>query len=257
MNIVQTIILGVIQGLTEFLPISSSGHLIIAGRMLGISYMPLSFELVAHMGTLLAIVITMRKTVWGLVKKPLQKTNALLIVATVPTILIFLVFRNVFEVAFDGRWLALCFVITAAVLLISSMVHYKKPKTEFSFLDAAIIGIAQGATGFPGISRSGTTIASGKLLGAEQKTAANFSFLLAIPLIMGATVWQIATTGLSLDALPIAALIAGFIASFISGLFAVKFMLKLLQKFSLNAFSIYLILLAAFMLLNDFIFMLF
>jgi len=263
MSILQAIILGIVQGITEFLPISSSGHLIIFGRAIGVDYMPIGFELVTHLATLLAVIIAMRKTLFGLIKKPLQKTNLLVIVATVPTIIIFLAFRNVFENAFDGRWLAFCFLITAIVLFVSGMAGRKKYNSKtlskerpMSFLDAAIIGIIQGGAGLPGISRSGVTIAGAKLLGQDQKTAANFSFLIAIPIIIGASVWQFVGGGFSFD-IAVAVAAAGFITAFITGYIAVTIMLKLFSRISLDAFAIYLVILALFVVLNDFVWLLF
>ena len=359
-NVWQAIVLGIVQGLTEFLPISSSGHLIIFGRIVGISHMPLSFELITHIATLLAVMLAMRKSVFTLAKKPLQKTSLLIILATVPTIIIFLVFRNVFESALDGRWLAFCFLITALVLLTSNMIrvkrssngqpvaaarlgvnnaqptvgdtdlilvpqcnsrkrsvtggtslrsasptknasstpltpnsqsqittnhqspalnhnqspiprhlspirpqHSQRPSTltshlknHLSILDALIIGILQGIAGLPGISRSGITISGAKMLGAEQKAAAEFSFLIAIPIIIGATLFHFISHGFSLD-ISIAAAIVGFITAFLTGFIAVSFMLKLLKKFSLDGFAIYLVLLSTFLLLNDYVLMLF
>ncbi|MCL2591820.1 MAG: undecaprenyl-diphosphate phosphatase [Defluviitaleaceae bacterium] len=277
------------QGITEFLPISSSGHLIIVGRAVGVNYMPLGFELLTHLATLLAVIVVMRKTLFGLVRKPFQKMNLLIIVATLPTVVIFLIFRNVFESAFDGRWLAFCFLITAIVLFVSGMLGRKarggmpgmrslqmnkKQSTlavgdahrasrndikELSFLDATIIGIIQGTAGLPGISRSGVTIAGAKMLGQDQQTAANFSFLIAIPIIIGASIFQFVGVGLSADAfgVSVAAAAAGFLAAFITGFIAISLMLKLFSRISLDAFAIYLVVLALFVVLNDFVWFLF
>jgi len=256
MSIWQSIILGLIQGVTEFLPISSSGHLIIVGRAIGVDYMPLGFELLTHLATLLAVIIAMRSTVWGLVKKPFQKTNLLIIVATVPTVVMFLVFHNIFEDAFDGRWLAFCFLITAIFLFVSGIVKRKNERQELGVLDAAIIGIMQGFAGMPGISRSGITISSGKLLGLNQKTAANFSFLIAIPIILGASIWQFVSGGFSFD-VTVWVAITGFIAAFVSGFIVVIFFLKLFSRMSLNGFVVYLVALSLFMVLNDFVLFLF
>ena len=240
MRVYQAIILGIVQGLTEFLPISSSGHQIIAGRLLGIDHVPLGFELLTHIATLLAVCIAMRKTLWALLKKPKQKMNLLVIVATVPTVIIFFVLRTFFESAFDGRWLAVCFAATAVLLFVSGMIKTKNSDKKLGFLDAAIIGIAQGAAGMPGISRSGATIATAKLLGQSQENAASFSFLISIPIIIGATIWQFVGGGFSFGIAVLPA-IAGFIASFIVGFFSITFMLRLVKKMSLNGFSIYLI----------------
>jgi len=266
MNIWQSIVLGLVQGATEFLPISSSGHQIIAGRIIGLSYVPLGFELLTHLATLLAVIIAMRKILFPLIRRPLQKINFLIIVATVPTVIIFFVFRGLFEQAFDGRWLAICFVITAIILFVSSLKKEKQlsksnsvplaNNKKIGFLDAAIIGVAQGAAGMPGISRSGITIGTAKLLGQNQTDAARFSFLISIPLILGASLWQFISSGFSFG-ISVAPAIGGFLAAFVSGFIAITLFMKLISRFSLNGFSIYLVALAIFMLLNDLVFMLF
>ena len=256
MSIVQALVLGIVQGLTEFLPVSSSGHQIVAGRILGLSYVPLGFELVTHLATLLAVVIAMRKQFFSLVKRPLQKMNLNIIVATVPTVIIFLTFRNFFEGLLDGHLLALCFVITAILLWISSMIKHKNTKAQIGILDAAIIGISQGVAGMPGISRSGATIATAKLLGQSQESAAHFSFLISIPIIIGASLWEFIGGGFSFGIAVIPAIV-GAVASFTVGFLAISLFLKLIKKIPLGGFSIYLIALAVFMVLNDFVFRLF
>jgi len=260
MSILDSLILGILQGLTEFLPISSSGHLILAGHVLGVSEMPLIFELIVHLATLLAIVIVMRKTVWSLVKKPLQKTNALLIVATIPTVIIFFIFRSLFESAMDGRFLIYCFGITAILLLVSGTKR-KVAKNKNAdtlkplptFIDAPIIGIAQGVAGFPGISRSGITIATAKLLGVEQSKAAEFSFLLSVPIILGSSLFAIIEgSNSSFSGVSAVSLLVGFVTAFVTGLACVKFMLKLLQSRSMTPFAVYLIILVVFLIVNRF-----
>ena len=258
MTVLDAIVLGLLQGLTEFLPISSSGHLILFGKLLGVQNVPLAFELLTHLATLAAVLICLRKPVLTLVKKPFQKTTLLLIIATVPTVVIFLVFKAFFESAFDGRYLPYAFGATAVLLLASEFfggakkaVLSPKPTGGITVTDALILGVVQGLSGLPGISRSGVTISAGRLLGQERKIAAEFSFLLSIPIILGSCAWGLTGGAFSLD-ISVWVTIAGFLAAFISGLLCVKFMLHFVAKHSMNGFAVYLLLLTAFLILDRF-----
>lgn len=286
MDILDAVILGIVQGLTEFLPISSSGHLILAGKLLDVDAVPLAFELLTHLATLLAVTIGLRGRVFALIKKPFQKTTALLVVATVPTVVIFFVFRAFFESALDGRLLIYCFGATAVLLFATEVfcgaaakgVRHRagdaeerekrigeRGKTALSrvpdgsqkaaptFLDAVIIGIAQGIAGLPGISRSGVTISAGRLLGAGRKASAEFSFLLSIPIILGSCVWELLGGGFDMAGISAPAMLAGFAAAFLTGALSIKFMLKFVANRSMNAFAVYLMLLTAFLIVDKFL----
>ncbi|MCL2555928.1 MAG: undecaprenyl-diphosphate phosphatase [Firmicutes bacterium] len=266
MTILEAIIIGLVQGLTEFLPISSSGHMLLMGRLLGVE-VSLGLELFMHIATLLAVLIALRKEVFSCIKKPLSKPTLLIITATIPTVLIVLLFQSFFVSAFDGRFLAYCFLITAILLTIASMI---KPKTHkqlttqlkntnyheslksVSFIDASIIGIVQGFAVLPGLSRSGSTISTGVILGNEKTTIARFSFLISIPIIIGSSILELSGNGLNMAGTSVLPLIFGFLAAFISGYFAIKFMLKKLLL-SFNMFAIYLTALSIFMFLDMFI----
>lgn len=243
MAIWEAIILGIIQGLTEFLPVSSSGHVLLAERLLGIKG-DLSFTLMLHLATLLAVVVVLRKKLWETIKTP--KKWLPLIVATSFSAVVVLLFHNLIEATFDGRFLAVSFLITAVLLLASSFV--KPRKTEINCFDAVFIGLMQGLAALPGISRSGSTISTATLLGNSKEQSVEFSFLLSIPIIAGSALIDVITEGLgTVEFLP---LIFGFVAAFLSGLFAIKLMLKLI-KGSNDFFAVYLTVLSAFLLIND------
>lgn len=257
MSIFESFILGLVQGLTEFLPVSSSGHLILVSQILGLEKMSVGFELICHLGTLLAVIIALNKDILAVIKKPLGKPMRLIVVATIPTVIIVVAFRGFFRSAFGGEYLVYGFLITAILLLIVGFAPRKAtPNKQMSYLDAVIIGTAQGIAALPGISRSGSTIAAGSLLGLDRATSARFSFLICIPIIIGSSLVELITNGVgvSIGVLP---LLIGFFTSFASGFFAIKVMLKLLNKFNLDIFAIYLFILSTLMLLNQFLIHLF
>ncbi|MCL2061363.1 MAG: undecaprenyl-diphosphate phosphatase [Firmicutes bacterium] len=251
MSGLDAFILGIVQGLTEFLPISSSGHLILTGKLLGVAHMPLAFELVTHLATLLAVVMVLRKPLFALIKRPFQKKTALLLTATVPTVLIFLLFQSVFKASFDGRYLLYCFGFTALLIIAASAVRRKNPKTLPGFLDAALIGVAQGLAGFPGISRSGATICTARLTGTDKKESAEFSFLLGIPIILGSFLWELFGGGSFGNVAPLP-LVIGFFTAFIVGFFCAVFMLRFIAKGNMTGFAAYLCILTLFLIVDKF-----
>lgn len=250
MNILEAIILGIIQGCTEFLPISSSGHLILASKLLGVQS-SLTFDLIAHLGTLLAIIIVYYKDIFSVIRHPLSKFSKLLLVATIPTIILVVIFESVFRSSFDGKYLTYCFILSG-ILLMAAGLKTKSPKKQIGYFDALCIGVAQGFAAFPGISRSGATISTATLLGNEKTQSAKFSFLLSIPIILGSSLVEIIKNTQNLISISFFPLFFGFIFSFLSGFLTIKLMIKILNKHSLDGFAIYLFALATFMLINDF-----
>ncbi|MCL2234178.1 MAG: undecaprenyl-diphosphate phosphatase [Firmicutes bacterium] len=280
MSAIQAFILGIVQGLTEFLPISSSAHTILAARVLGIEEeVPMLFQLVVHLATLLAVIIVLFPQVKKLAKRPFSREMGLIITAVIPTVAIFFLFRNLFQDAFSGEFIVYGFIATVALIIASDIVMRvsKKRKKEelrgksdcddknlttsslstthslhskqISFFSAFIIGVAQGFAGFPGLSRSGTTISTGMLLGEEKKSIARFSFLISIPIILGASLYEVVFNFTHLP-VPFYILIIAFISSFISGFFAVKLLMKLLEHSSLFPFAIYLTFLSVFLIVD-------
>jgi len=241
--------------------------MLLAERLLGLE-LSIGYALFMHIATLLAVLIVLRKEVFSCIKKPFSKPTLLIIVATIPTVLIVLLFRSFFISTFDGRFLAYCFLLTAILLTMATLrkpkrtaqIDLKLPQTanyheslkSVSFIDASIIGVVQGFAALPGISRSGSTISTGMMLGGEKTTIARFSFLISIPIIIGSSILELSGNGLSMAGVSALPLIFGFLAAFVSGLFAIKFMLKKLLL-SFNMFAIYLTALSIFLFLDMFI----
>lgn len=243
MSFFDAIILGLVQGITEFLPVSSSGHLILVANLLGVNSLPLLYTLVVHLGTLLAIIIALRKTIFATITKPFNSLNLHLLVSTLATGIIFVALKPLLGVLESGEYLVYCFTATAFLLLVTPHITKKRAKTEFNFVDAIVLGAVQGVAGLPGISRSGATICTGKILGADAKTSSEYSFLLSIPIIIISAGFEIISCSNALS-VPLTYLLVGFVTAFISGLICVSLMLKLLAKFGLESFGFYLIILS-------------
>jgi len=249
MNLFESIVLGVVQGLTEFLPVSSSGHLVILQKAFGINEPGLFLDTMLHVGTLIAVFIVLWKDIWGLIKKPIQKLTGFLILATIPAVIAALIFGDAIEEIFkSAQFLGFCFLITTALLITAELLSRKakndtglKKQENMKWYDALFIGLMQAIAIPPGISRSGATISGALFRKLDRDFAARFSFLLSIPAILGAVVFHskdLVTNGAAED-INIAAIIAGTISAAVVGFFAVKFMLKIIREKSLFGFAIY------------------
>jgi len=252
MNIFEAILLGIVQGLTEFLPVSSSGHLVLMQKIFDVKEPSLFFDTMLHLGTLIAVFIVLWKDILALIKKPIQKLTGFLILATIPAVVSALLFKDSIEELFtSAKLLGVCFLITTALLVSAELLTKKarndntlKKAEDMSWLDALVIGLMQAIAIPPGISRSGATISGALFRKLDRDFAARFSFLLSIPAILGAVVLQtkdlikgnIAGEETSIS---IAATIVGTIAAAAVGFFAVKFMLKIIKERSLFGFAIY------------------
>jgi len=243
MTTIEAAILGVVQGLTEFLPISSSGHLVIAQHFLNVNDGGLFFEVLLHFATLLAVVAVYRKDIIDLIKRPFQKYTYILLIGTIPTGIIGLVFKDSFEQMFSSVTIVgYMLLVTGFILLAAeffSRIIFTSP--EVKYWQGFVVGIAQGLAITPGISRSGTTIATGLLLGLDRKEAARFSFLLSIPAIFGASILEMKDLTLS-TAMSVGLILpyaVGFAAAAVSGYLAIKLLLGMLTKGKLYYFSIY------------------
>jgi undecaprenyl-diphosphatase len=256
MNIVQGIILGIIQGLTEFLPISSSGHLVLFQKIFGINEPTLIFDTMVHVGTLAAVVTVLWKEIFSLLKKPFQKLTWLLIAGTIPTGIIGVVFKDSFEAMYKtGSTLGFEFIATGLIILFAERLNSgRKGIRETSYLDAAFVGIMQGAAIMPALSRSGLTISGALLRDLDREFAAKFSFLLSIPAILGAAVFQVKDIldagGGTVFTVPV---VAGTIAAAIAGYFSVRFMIVLIKKGSMKLFSYYVFAIGALVLVDQYI----
>lgn len=247
MTVWCAIFLGALQGLTEFLPVSSSGHLVLFQNIFGIETDFLFFSVLLHLATLFAVVLVLWKDIKHLVFHPFCKEAQMLYTATIPTVLIVLLFQGFFEGAFSGVFLPICFMITAFLLFVTEVLA-KKTSGKMTFKTGLITGIAQGLAVLPGISRSGATICTAVLLGVDRKRASRFSFILSIPIILASMAYEIlgaVTSGEEILTLPVLPTILAFLSAFIVGVLSVKFMLGAFQKIKLWWFSIYLIVLSA------------
>ncbi|MDS1029865.1 undecaprenyl-diphosphate phosphatase [Bacillota bacterium LX-D] len=257
MSIIQAIILGIVQGLTEFLPISSSGHLVLLQKFFGITNSSLAFDVILHFGTLIAVIIFFWSDIMYIIRKPFGKLPVYLVIGTIPAVIAGLFLNDFFEKLFSsGQTLGLEFLATGAILWVAeSLRSGHKGLKEITATDSLFIGVMQAIAILPAISRSGLTIAGSLFRGLDREFAARFSFLLSIPAILGATVLEgkkLATTGIPLDS--ILTLLLGALAAAVAGYIAIKFMLAILNKGSLKVFSYYVFALGFLIILDQLLF---
>ncbi|WP_299182744.1 undecaprenyl-diphosphate phosphatase [uncultured Aquimarina sp.] len=249
METIDAIILGVIQGLTEFLPVSSSGHLELGKAILGDESVPeesLLFTVVLHFATALSTIVIFRKDIFQIIKGLLQfKKNdetmfsLRIIVSMIPAVLVGLFFEEQLEQLFGGNILLVGFMLIITAILLWLADKAKDTNKIVTTSNAFIIGIAQAIAMLPGISRSGATISTSVLLGNDKTKAARFSFLMVIPLIFGKIGKDLLSGDLNFSTENNTPLILGFIAAFISGLFACTWMISLVKKSKLSYFALY------------------
>ncbi|MDP5157922.1 MAG: undecaprenyl-diphosphate phosphatase [Flaviramulus sp.] len=249
MNIIDAIILGIIQGLTEFLPVSSSGHLELGKAILGDHSVPeesLLLTVVLHFATALSTIVVFRKDILSLIKGALEfewnedlQFILKIAISIIPATVIGLLFEKELEQLFSGNILLVgCMLIVTAVLLFLAD-KAKDTNKKVSFKNAFIIGVSQAIAMLPGISRSGATISTSVLLGNDKTKAARFSFLMVVPLIIGKISKDIFSGDLTYESGNFTTLAIGFFAAFIAGLFACTWMISLVKKSKLTYFAIY------------------
>ncbi len=239
MDILILCLLGLVQGLCEFLPISSSGHLVLLSSLFGVKD-SLFVSIILHVATLLAVIIVFRKDIIHMIKHPFSEESVNLCIATIPTCLIVLLLMPLVNDSFSGGYLAVSFFISAFLLFFAQKT--KKKSIKFTKKNAIIMGIAQGLAVFPGISRSGTTICAGLLSGGDKKECAKFSFLMSLPIIilsMLMEIFEITVNGQNISINTIGLLLA-FLIAFIVGIFSIKLMIKLTERLNFKWFSLYL-----------------
>jgi undecaprenyl-diphosphatase len=257
----KSIILGIIQGLAEFLPISSSGHLELFKNILNVQDVPRLYDVCLHIGTLAAVFIIFRKDLWSIIKNPKQKMTYMIIAATIPTIIIAVLLEAFLPESFSAAFLGYGFMITGILLYSLEMVsknYAKKDLDTITAKDAALVGCVQGVATIAGISRSGSTIAGGVFFGMDRKFLARFSFLMSIPAILGAFCWDVLKLILkgndSTVSVSLVATLIGMAAAFIVGLLAIKYMLHLIKNKSFKPFAIYTLILGFLVCLDKFLF---
>ncbi len=245
MNAWQAALLGLVQGLTEFLPISSSGHLVLFNHFLGVMDESIVFEIAVHLGTLIAVLVYFRKDLIMVFRDffmggPGRRVGWMLILAMVPTALIGFGFKDFFESMFVApRYASAGLLFTSLILFLSERARPGSRKlTGIRAVDALIIGTLQGLAIIPGVSRSGSTIAAGLFAGLDRDTAARFSFLLAIPAILAAAVLNLK----DFAAMPVELVmpsIVGFVIAMISGYAAIWMLMRIIRTSKLYVFVIY------------------
>lgn len=261
MTLLEAILLGVLQGLTEFLPVSSSGHLVLAQHFLGLKEPLVFFDVMLHLGTLAAVLVVYRGTIVRLVvggvstlgdtefwRAPLATLNTapdlkfilLLLLGSLPTGIIAVVFKTQLESFFHAVGLVSVMLILTGLILQLPRLRRVEADSHGTLKawHAPLIGIAQGCAITPGISRSGTTISVALFLGIPAKTAAEYSFLLSVPAILGAVALKIGDLGAE-PAIPLYTLATGMLAAFIIGYIALRFLLALLNRGRFSIFSYY------------------
>jgi undecaprenyl-diphosphatase len=249
MDSFDAVLLGIIQGFTEFLPVSSSGHLELGKAILGDNSVPedsLLFTVVLHFATALSTIVVFRKDIWKIIGNLLEfswneetEFTVKILISMIPAVTIGLLFEVQLESFFGGNiaFVGTMLLITALLLWLADRSKITEKKVTYS--NAFIIGIAQAIAMLPGISRSGATISTSVLLGNDKSKAARFSFLMVIPLIFGKIIRDLLGGELFIETTDITSLTLGFIAAFISGLIACTWMIKLVRQSKLTYFSIY------------------
>ena len=265
MSIWEALVLGIVQGITEFLPVSSSGHLVLLQKIFGITEPVMLFDTAVHGGTLVAVLVVLRQDILNILRRIFQPLTLFIIAGTIPIVIAGLLFKDHIENAFtSGTFLCFAFLITSALLFLSEKFFRRSqavgfldrleegpPSEKFqdnmTIPDALFIGIFQAVAILPGISRSGATISAGLFRGLNRDFAARFSFILSIPAILGALVLQVMdlfkTDALhgagnpgGVGLLPMA---VGVISAAIAGFFSIRITLKIVKERSLFGFALY------------------
>ena len=260
MNILQGIIIGIVQGLTEFLPVSSSAHLVFIQRLLGVES-SLAFDTFLHLGSLLAVLIFFRADIYkllnawlfsveditkhrfkeGFYEDPYKRLAWYVILATINVGIVGILFESQIDALFAGALYVPGFFlfVTGTILYLSQRIASGEiDMSHMGWAQSLFMGLAQACAIMPGLSRSGTTIAAGLVAGLDKEFAAKFSFILSIPAIFGAFIVQLKDIGLSMSG-DGAAIILGFVAAFVSGYLAIKWLIDLIQNKSLDIFAFY------------------
>lgn len=251
METLYFIFLGLVQGLTEFLPVSSSGHLVLLDTIFGVETGNFLFvSIILHIATLISVIILYHKQIWELIKNPFSKQTLMVIVATIPTVIIVLLFKGFFESSFSGEYLSVCFMITAILLMLtyfkSNSLKYS-PKAKMDYKNAIVVGVVQGLAVLPGISRSGSTISANILQNVDGNTATSFSFILSIPIIICSLLYEVFSCLKSGTVFFVGSyinLVLAFVFALFSGIFAIRIMKRFAKTKKYYVFSIYLALLS-------------
>lgn len=250
METLEAIILGAVQGLTEFLPVSSSGHLQLAKELMGVELEEnLTFDVTLHAATVLSTIVVLWSEVWWLIRgifsrgmNDEKRYFVKLVISMIPIGIVGMLFMEQIDALLAADYIM---VVVGAMLLLTSVLlsfaYYARPreKESISYRDAFIIGLSQAVASMPGLSRSGTTIATGLLLGNKKSAVATFSFLMVLAPIIGQTLLDLMDGGLSATSIGTVPLIAGFVTSFVVGCLACRFMINIVKRGKLVWFALY------------------
>lgn len=246
MDLLDAIILGIVQGLTEFLPVSSSGHLVFFQRLLGVDEASvLTVSIALHVATLLAVLVFYWRKILDMIKHPFSKLPMQIVAATIPAVLLTVLFEDLIESTYTNPlFLGPGFIFTGFALYFSEKIgNGRKGLKELKTSDSLIIGSAQGIALLPAVSRSGMTITSSLALGLDRSFAADFSFLMSIPPILGGALLDgvdyLKGNTASIESVGVVNLLAGMAAAGITGFLAIKLMLAAVKKMKLKYFSYY------------------
>jgi undecaprenyl-diphosphatase len=258
LSLIQAVILGALQGLTEFLPISSSGHLVLGESLLKVKFDDISFDVFLHLGTLLAVVIFFRHAIWKMLRAVYLKTKSILtksrintyheedwqlfwliVLGTIPAGLIGVGFKDFFEKAFSSvRTVSLLLLFTGTVLFLTR--YFKGIREKLKWADALWVGLAQAIAILPGVSRSGLTISAGIFRKVEPAKAAEFSFLLSLPAVLGASILELKDLlSQSNKSGGLTIYLAGAVTALIVGYIAIKFLLGVIKRGKFQYFGYY------------------
>lgn len=260
MNLVEASVLGLVQGLTEFLPVSSSGHLVLVQKLFGLEGDVLTFDIAVHLATLIAVLVIFREDILAMIRRPFGKLPLLLLVGTLPAVAAGLVFKDVIDDLFSsGATLGIEFLFTGAILLVADKLKaHNRPIEKATWLDALLVGCCQAVAILPAVSRSGLTLAGALFAGLNREAALRFSFLLSIPAILGGAVFDLKDVVKDPSLLEagggIAPILLGGLIAGVVGYFSIRFMLKVFQKASLAVFSYYVFALGALILMDQLFF---
>ncbi len=248
MDWLEALLLGILQGLTEFLPVSSSGHLELGKALLGIeAEKSLAFTIAVHGATVLSTVVVFRKDLWNITRDTLRfrrndstKFVAKILVSMIPVLILGVFFKEEIESFFTGNVVFVGSMLIVTSLLLASTTLIKQNKRKINWLDSIIIGTAQAFAVLPGISRSGSTISTGLLLGNRREAVTRFSFLMVLIPIIGANLKDVIDGSMNTEGgVGVMPILIGFAAAFVSGLFACRWMIRIVNRGNLIYFAVY------------------
>lgn len=257
MNHFEAVLYGIVQGITEYLPVSSSAHLILLPKFLGIQDPGLAFDVFLHLGTLFATLIYFWRDWWAILQ-PSQFRASLtrkvgvgvphLVIATIPAVIAGVLLHDWVDSVFRGEGVIVVTLVIGAVLLLAADRFFpvKRDVSQTTWKDALIVGLMQCLALVPGMSRSGTTITGARFVGLDRASAARFSFLMSAPITFGAIVYELKKNGSALfeGQLPLSVLIVAFISTFVAGMLSIGFLLRLVRNVGFLGFAVYRIVLS-------------